>query len=284
VPLRAFGLGVLVFFTGRRAFFAALPILLLWGCSKWISMWLNLPPRAIRTDTSDKDELFLGRAALRTWRYFAEFSTAEHNWLIPDNVQEEPPAAAARCSPTNLGLLLNARQVACEFGYLTAPEFAEQTLRTLATISSLRKHRGHLLNWYNTRTLQPLAPFFVSSVDSGNLLASFWTLQQGCLERLRQPVVKRCLADGLIDNLRVIASAEGVPGDWLSICERDLKKDDWLQLLLELPDAAFDRIRSLGSDSKDTADTRWFVEEAITRVRAIRDAARDYAPWLLPEF
>ena len=39
-----------------------------------------------------EDELaFLRRSALHTWRYFAEFSTAEHNWLIPDNVQEEPP-------------------------------------------------------------------------------------------------------------------------------------------------------------------------------------------------
>ena len=44
--------------------------------------------------TSDKDELFLSRTALRTWRYFAEFSTEEHNWLIPDNVQEEPAAVA----------------------------------------------------------------------------------------------------------------------------------------------------------------------------------------------
>jgi len=283
MPALALGIGLSLLIARPRALSAALPILLLWASGRLISEWLNRPSTP-RTLISFGEMTFLRNAAAHTWRYFAEFSTEEHNWLIPDNIQEEPPAAAARFSPTNLGLLLNARQAACEFGYLTAPEFAEQTLRTLATISSLRKHRGHLLNWYDTRTLQPLAPFFVSSVDSGNLLASLWTLQQGCLERLRQPVLKRCLADGLIDNLRVIASAEGVPGDWLSICERDLKKDDWLQLLLELPDAAFDRIRSLGSDSKDTADTRWFVEEAITRVRAIRDAARDYAPWLLPEF
>jgi cyclic beta-1,2-glucan synthetase len=283
MPALALGLGLSLLIARPRALSAALPILLLWASGKLISEWLNRPS-ASRTLISFEEMSFLRNAAIHTWRYFAEFSTEEHNWLIPDNIQEEPPAAAARLSPTNLGLLLNARQAACEFGYLTAPEFAEQTLRTLATISSLRKHRGHLLNWYDTRTLQPLAPFFVSSVDSGNLLASLWTLQQGCLERLRQAVLQRCLADGLIDNLRVIASAEAGPGDWLSICERDLKKDDWLQLLLELPDAAFDRIRSLGSDSKDTANTRWFVEEAITRVRAIRDAARDYTPWLLPEF
>ena len=89
--------------------------------------------------------LFFGVRPLKTWRYFAEYSTAEHNWLIPDNVQEHPAAVAARVSPTNIGFLLNARQVGCEFGYLTVPEFAEQTLRTLTTVSSLKKHRGHVL-------------------------------------------------------------------------------------------------------------------------------------------
>src|SRR5207237_140174 len=139
------------------------------------------------------------------------------------------PAVAARVSPTNLGFLLNARQVACEFGYLTVPEFTEQTLRTLATVSSLRKHRGHLLNWYDTRTLQPLAPLFVSSVDSGNLLASLWTLQQGCLERLRQPMLQKCLAEGLLDNLRVLVSLGAFPGDWLSICEWEMNTENWFQ-------------------------------------------------------
>ncbi len=70
-------------------------------------------------------------------------------------------------------------------------------------------HRGHILNWYDTRTLEPLAPHFVSSVDSGNLLASLWTLQQGCLDRLKQPILQPCLAEGFLDYLRILA--ERVP-------------------------------------------------------------------------
>ena len=161
-------------------------------CSKLVALWLNRPSTPARNQGSEKDKVFLRRLALRTWRYFAEFSTPEHNWLIPDNVQEEPPAIAARISPTNLGLLLNARQVACEFGYLTIPEFAEQTLRRSPPSTSFHAYRGHLLNWYDTRTLAPLPPSFVSSVDSGNLLASLWTLHRGCLERL-QPAAVRAL-------------------------------------------------------------------------------------------
>ena len=105
----------------------------------------------------------------------------EHNWLIPDNVQEEPAKIAARISPTNLGFLLNARQVACEFGYLTVPEFVEQTSSHLDTVARLPKERGHLYNWYDTRTLEPDRPRFISTVDSGNLAASLIALKGGCL-------------------------------------------------------------------------------------------------------
>ena len=70
---------------------AALPILALWACSKLVSLWLDRPPRPLRKAASRKDELFLRRAALRTWRYFSEFSNEQHNWLIPDSVQEDAP-------------------------------------------------------------------------------------------------------------------------------------------------------------------------------------------------
>ena len=166
MPLIAVLLGVIVFFGRHPAFDSALPILILWACSKAVSVWLNHPPQPSRTEASDKDRLFLRRAALRTWRYFAEFSTEEHNWLIPDNVQEDPYRVAARVSPTNVGLLLNARQVACEFGYLTIPEFVEQTARTLATIRRMKRFRGHLFNWYDTNSLEPLPPLCVSTLDS----------------------------------------------------------------------------------------------------------------------
>ena len=232
MPALALALGVLVLFAGRRAFFAALPILLLWGCSKWISMWLNLPSRAMRKETSDKDELFLSGTALRTWRYFAEFSTEEHNWLIPDNVQEEPAAVAGRMSPTNLGFLLNARQVACEFGFLTVPEFAEQTLRTLATMAKLPRSRGHLLNWYDTRTLEPLRPRFISSVDSGNLVASLWTLQQGCLDLLQRPLLEKQLAEGLADHLRILVDRHAFPHKRFRNFLEQVRKRSWLQRLL----------------------------------------------------
>jgi len=284
MPLLSIMLGLLVWSVRPQALPAALPILLLWACSKLVSSWLNRPPAAARNQASPKDVAFLRRTALKTWRYFAEYSTAEHNWLIPDNVQEQPAAIAARVSPTNIGFLLNARQVGCEFGYLTVPEFSEQTLRTLATVSSLKKHRGHVLNWYDTRTLQPMAPLFVSSVDSGNLLASLWTLQQGCMERLRQPVLQPCLSEGFLDYLRVLSAGRAFPRKLLSTCERQRNTDNWLQSILGLPEAVFEQTHQTVAQSKQAAQIRWFAEQAELRLRRIQQAVSEYAPWFSPEF
>jgi cyclic beta-1,2-glucan synthetase len=284
MPALAFALGILVLVVRPHALAAALPLLLLWGSSKLVSAWLNRPSVAPPETPSRNDVVFLRQAAFQTWRYFSEFSTEEHNWLIPDNVQEHPSAIAARISPTNLGFLLNARQVACEFGYLTVPEFAEQTLRTLASVSGMPKCRGHLFNWYDTRTLEPLAPLFVSSVDSGNLVASLWTLQQGCREQLRKPLLQSCLFEGFADCVRALEDLGMFSRKQLGPFDWNRAADAWLPWLISLPDAAFDDARRAASSSRDVSNMRWFVEQAGLRILAIRQTVHDYAPWFLPEF
>jgi len=282
--LLALGLFLPIWFTRRGAVSAALPILALWACSVPVSRWLNRPPRALRKQASQRDQSFLRLEALRTWRYFAEFSTEQHHWLIPDNVQEEPAKVAARISPTNLGFLLNARQVACEFGYVTAPEFAEQTLRTLATMSALRRYRGHLFNWYDTRSLDPLVPADVSTVDSGNLLASLWTLQRGCLELLDRPLLQPELADGFLDCVEVLASLRVLQRRRFAALRKELKTGEWLPNLLGLPDAFLEDIDQRTSKSKRSVDARWFGEQARERIQRLKRTVELYTPWMLPEF
>jgi cyclic beta-1,2-glucan synthetase len=283
MPLVAICTGLLVWMVRPHALLAATPILALWAGSKLIAAWLNESPMVQGHGLSRSDRVFARNAALHTWRYFAELSDEEHHWLIPDNMQEEPPAVAARISPTNLGLLLNARQVAVELGYLTVPELATLTQRTLATTSRLDKHGGHLLNWYDTRTLEPLPPFFVSSVDSGNLLASLWTLQQGCLERLRQPLLQSSLAEGLLDCLRVLNETGIVSRRRFSRYEANFSGENWLESILEVPEAEIEDLRA-PARSRHAADVRWFCEEAHLRLQNIRQTVRSYAPWRLPEF
>ena len=282
VPPLALALALLLWFSRRSAFYAALPILILWAGSKFISMWLNRPHHASRAAASPRDDSFLRRSAIRTWRYFAEFSTEEHSWLIPDNLQESPPTIAARVSPTNLGFLLNARQVACEFGYLTVSEFAEQTLRTLSTAAKLTKCQGHLLNWYDTRSLAPLTPAFVSSVDSGNLVASLWALQQGVLDVLRRPLLQPALAEGFVDYLRILSDLNAFPRKRINAFREDIR-EDWLQSVLKFPDSSLADPAS-PPKSKREIDAQWFRREARLRLESIRQTVRLSAPWLLPEF
>jgi len=282
MPFFAAGLGLLVWLVRPHSLFAAIPILALWAGSKPVARWLNESPAVPGADLSRQDTVFLRRAALHTWRYFSGFCTEEHNWLIPDNVQEQPPAVAARISPTNLGFLFNARQVAVELGYLTAPDLTVLTRQTLTTVSRLAKHRGHLLNWYDTRTLAPLMPLLVSSVDSGNLLASLWTLQQGCLDRIRRPLCQPRLAEGLLDHLRVLAEAEAFPHKQLARYEAKFREKGWLLSILELREE--DLENHFAGQSARTADTQWFCQQAHLLLRNIRQMTSSYEPWWLPEF
>ena len=292
-PALAFAIGLLVWLVRPRAFDAALPILLLWASSKLLSVWLNRPPRPLRHEVSEKDRVFLRQTALRTWRYFSDFSTAEHNWLIPDNVQEQPWFVAPRVSPTNVGMLLNARQVAREFGYLTVPEFAEQTVRTLDTVVRMPKFRGHLYNWYDTRTLDPVAPLFASSVDSGNLVASLWTLQQGALDRLRQPLFSPALAEGILDHVSTLVMLHAVRRRTASEISSKLKaqgfalrhadgENVWLQNLLTIAEVPL--AKRAPAESRRGDDIRWFSGQVRARLAAIKQTATNYCPWLLPEF
>jgi cyclic beta-1,2-glucan synthetase len=282
-PMFSLLIAILVWRVHPAALWSALPVLSLWASSGSISSWLNRPHTRPRATLPRKESLFLRRAALYTWRYFAQFCTEEEHWLIPDNVQEEPPAVAARVSPTNLGLLLNAQQSACELGYLTVPELSVQTQRTLATLSQVPKFEGHILNWYNTRTLQPLSPQFVSTVDSGNLLASLWTLEQGCLAHLQQPLIGQCLVQGVLDHFRALIGLRAYTERRIKKLEHHLSSEDWLPRAIALIPKELDEIR-YEPKLRHAEDIRWFREQIGARLRAIEILARSYAPWQLPEF
>jgi cyclic beta-1,2-glucan synthetase len=283
MPVLAAAVALIVWLLRPSSLVVAGPILALWAGSKLVALWLNGSPLELAPEISRPDTRSLRRAALHTWRYFAEHSTPEHNWLIPDNIQERPLMVAARVSPTNLGLLLNARQVAVEFGYLTVPELVDLTQKTLSTVSRLRTHGGHLLNWYDTRTLEPLPPFFVSSVDSGNLVASLWTLQQGFLDRLKKPLLQSSSAEGLLDHMRVLGNRKTLSRKVISRYEAEFEGDGWLASHLDFPPGVLDEAHA-PIKSGSASDIAWFRQQARARLQSIRELVSAYLPWWLPEF
>ncbi|MDR0883344.1 MAG: DUF3131 domain-containing protein [Oscillospiraceae bacterium] len=132
--------------------------------------------------------------AAAAWRFFEEHVTAAHNHLPPDNVQETPLyAVAARTSPTNMGLYLLSCLGARDLGLIDSAELSERLENTLTSMEQLDRWHGHLLNWYNTDTLAPLHPRYVSTVDSGNLLCAVTALRQGLGEYLHEETRLRAL-------------------------------------------------------------------------------------------
>lgn len=283
MPLLAVGLGTLIWLTRPHSLLAAAPILALWACSKGLVLWLNASPLELAPETTRGDTWMLRKSALHIWRYFAEFSNEENNWLVPDNVEDQPRKIADSVSPTNVGLLLNARQVANEFGYITVPELLDLTQKTLATMVLLPKYRGHLMNWYDTRTLKPKPPFFISSVDSGNLVASLWTLDQGCLDVMRRPLASKNLADGLLDHLGALVNLDALSKRTLARCEAGFRDEDWLTTLLSFKEDTLNPKKSK-QENAHAPDIAWFREQARLRVQKVRDLVAAYMPWKLSEF
>ena len=181
------------------------PVLLMWLVSPIVGWWISHPLVTAGPDLSVDQQAFLRISARRTWRFFAEFVSAQDNWLPPDNFQEYPaPLIASRTSPTNIGMSLLANLAAYDFGYISAGEFLQLTENTLATMEKMERYHGHFYNWYDTRTLQILHPQYVSSVDSGNLAGSLLTLQAGLLELKNKPVLSANAFHGLQDTLRIL--------------------------------------------------------------------------------
>jgi cyclic beta-1,2-glucan synthetase len=180
-PVAALATLVLVSTVRPGALRLALPFVAAWiaapACAWWLSR--STVPRARELAPEDR-ELLTG-VARKTWLYFETLAGPDDHWLPPDNFQEDrEPRVAHRTSPTNIGMGLLATLAAHDLGLISADALVERLERTLDTVESLERHEGHLLNWYDTRTLAPLPPRYVSTVDSGNLAGALLALAEGC--------------------------------------------------------------------------------------------------------
>ncbi len=190
----------------------AAPVLLLWAISPLLTRWLSAPIQPQQAALDILQQRFLHKMARKTWDFFDTFITAKDNWLPPDNYQEAPVEVLChRTSPTNMGLALLANLSAYDFGYITSGQLLERTAKTLHTMARLERYRGHFYNWYDTETLAPLAPRYISTVDGGNLAGHLLTLRQGLLALLNEPLLRVVYLQGLEDTLDVLIDTISEP-------------------------------------------------------------------------
>ena len=169
-----------------------------------------------RLIVAEADKATLRAYGRRTWLYFETFVTSEHNMLPPDNFQETPvPIVANRTSPTNIGVYLLSVISARDFGWISLVEATDRLAATLATVEKLPAFRGHLYNWYETTTLAPLSPRYVSSVDSGNLAGHLIAVAAACNEWATAPAAfLEGDFHGLLDVVMILEqSLTAVPDD-----------------------------------------------------------------------
>ncbi len=267
----------------QHAWVSAVPILLLWFLSPLMAWWVSRPLRSVSTLLANGDTRFLRRIARLTWRYFEVFAGPQENWLPPDNFQNlTGHRIAHRTSPTNMGLALLSNLTAHDLGYLSGGQLLDRVTRMIESMEQMERYRGHFFNWYETHTRKPLRPFYVSTVDSGNLVGHVRVLRSGLLELSSSPVLPKGTIEGLRDTLRVLAE-QASPGNALDSVER---------LLLDQPDSLSEMsawLRELGGAAKRLVDSfdrqrqpegAWWANAFDRQVQAFLTDLTELAPWL----
>ncbi|HZZ72149.1 MAG TPA: glucoamylase family protein, partial [Pirellulales bacterium] len=191
-----------------EAFWWALPLLLLWVVAPAVAYLVSQPIRRKTSTLSSEQLRWLRRATCKTWTFFEAVTNEQGHWLPPDNLQEYPAEKIAyRVSPTNEGLFFLAGLAARDFGFIPLSSLLEIWKKNLDHWVTLERFHGHFYNWYDTETLRPLPPRYISTVDSGNLMACFLTMRQGTADLQAEPVLGKEQWQGLRDLIDVAVEA-----------------------------------------------------------------------------
>ena len=272
------------------------PILGLWFFSPAIAWWISRPLARPGARLTADQTLFLRKLSRKTWAFFETFVGPEDHWLPPDNYQEHPVAVVGhRTSPTNMGLALLANLSAYDFGYISAGQLIERTANAFHTMEALERHRGHFYNWYDTQSLKPLQPTYISTVDSGNLAGHLLTLRPGLLALPDQKILGARWFDGLSDTLRILVDitggAEGAAPAQLAQLQKDLASASdsrpttlaaTRQCLDRLAASAAEVVGSLDADPEiSESEAKGWARALARQCQGALDELTFLAPWIL---
>ncbi|MES2328858.1 MAG: glucoamylase family protein [Bacteroidota bacterium] len=268
--------------------FSALPFLIIWFISPFISWWISTPTALGNGSLSEEHGIFLHKLSRKTWSFFETFVGDEDNWLPPDNYQEEPVERIAhRTSPTNMGLALLSNLSAYDFRYITASQLLERTTNTIGTMQRMERFRGHFYNWYDTISLQPLHPRYISTVDSGNLAGHLLTLKQGLIALPHDKIVRSDVFDGILDTARVLAEkapgniyAEQLKDDIIQLCANRPKGLIAIKFLLDKLQASCGNMSFHVKPDPEDPTYEW-LQKLTEHIQATINDLLTFLPWLL---
>ncbi|HMC84291.1 MAG TPA: hypothetical protein VKI61_02150, partial [Chitinophagaceae bacterium] len=266
------------------------PILLLWFVAPVVAWFASKPLQKQVTILTKEQNIFLQKLARKTWSFFERFVGDQDNWLPPDNFQELPVVQIAhRTSPTNIGLSLLAGLTARDFGYITNRQFIERTSKTIDTMDRMERYKGHFYNWYDTESLTPLPPKYISTVDSGNLAGHLLVLRQGLLQVAHQKIIDAKLFEGLLDTLRVLIDTleeKNIPQLQpckLAIetaCNDNLHTCDKVKFHIEEINKNYTAVAEKLICDRES-ETYWWKQKLTTQIQFVNESLTIYTPWLL---
>ena len=270
------------------------PIPCLWFTSPAIVWWISKKPVRRVVRLTKNQILFLREISRKTWAFFETFVGPEDNWLPPDNYQENPVQVIAhRTSPTNMGLSLLANLAAYDFGYIQAGELIERTTNSFRTMEIMERYRGHFYNWYDTQSLKPLRPLYISSVDSGNLVGHMMILRTGLLELPDQKILKPRIFEAISDTLRILL---GVSKENISARLSQFRKDlvlatDSQPSTLGVALLCFEKLAisateiAEGFNTGSDGQSFWWAQTMARQCQSAVDELIYLAPWTrLPDY
>ena len=169
----------------------ALLLALIWICGPFIAWYISKEIQIKENNLNSEDTKFITEVGEKTWDYFKTYMIEENNFLPPDNYQENRRKEVVdSTSSTNIGLALLSVVSSFDLGYININETINYLEKMLNTIQKLSKWNGHLYNWYNIKTLEPLYPRYVSTVDSGNFIGYLYTLRQFVIKLIEKGNLK----------------------------------------------------------------------------------------------
>ena len=155
-------------------------IIVMWIISPLIMYKLCKSKKNSKEISSQKLQELLG-IAKTTWKFFKDNMV---NYLPIDNFQEDRKEKKAfHTSPTNIGFLLMAAISSYDLKIENKENTIDLIKNIISSIEKLEKWNGHLYNWYNIKTMKPILPLDVSSVDSGNFVGYLITTKEFLIEQ-----------------------------------------------------------------------------------------------------
>lgn len=230
--------------------------------SPFIAYSISKKHKIKKIRVTPEQDIFLRSLSRSTFSYFEDFVTESTNYLICDNYQETPSIGIVKkTSPTNIGMSLNAFVLGRDFGFITILNMVDMLKNIMNSIDSLPVYRGHLYNWYDIENLVPIGDRYISTVDSGNLLSSYYLCKKSLEDILNKPIIHGDLIKSF-EEMSFLSNKSGYDHFYKDVIKKGYECNTYIgyiKFLEEILDKSRENISEI-KDGDGNEDVYWHIK------------------------